>query len=183
MSGGVAATGLCRLRFRAPDAAFELAVPGDIVLADLLPTVLGYAGPGVEESGVEHDGWVLQRAGGPPLDEELSLEALGVRDGEELHLRPRRDTLPEVHFDDLVDGVRSGMAARGDSWRPAVTHHLALILALVALATGLFLLALPGDGDLRWACAAGAAVLLLGGAAAAGRAVGDAPAGTALAAA
>ncbi|MER5352512.1 type VII secretion integral membrane protein EccD [Kitasatospora sp. NPDC002551] len=179
----MAATGLCRLRFRAPDSAFELAVPGDIVLADLLPTVLGYAGPGVEENGVEHDGWVLQRAGGEPLDEEQTLESLGVKDGEELHLRPRRAALPEVHFDDLVDGVRSGMVARGDTWRPAVTHHLALVLTLVALAVGLFLLALPGEGDLRWACAAAAAVLLLGGATAAGRAVGDAPAATALGAA
>ncbi|MGW2546573.1 EsaB/YukD family protein, partial [Kitasatospora sp. NPDC001574] len=144
MSGAVAATGLCRLRFRAPEAAFELAVPGDVVLADLMPTVVGYAGTAVEESGVEHDGWVLQRLGGEPFDEELTLEALAVRDGEELYLRPRRDALPEVHFDDLVDGVRTGVIARGDSWRPAVTHHLALALTLLALVGGLLLLALPG---------------------------------------
>ncbi|MEK2490129.1 type VII secretion integral membrane protein EccD [Kitasatospora purpeofusca] len=183
MSGAVAATGLCRLRFRAPDTAFELAVPGDVVLADLLPTVLGYAGRSVEEGGVEHDGWVLQRAGGAPLDEELTLEALAVRDGEELFLRPRRDALPEVHFDDLVDGVRTGMAGRGDSWRPVVTHHTALALALLALAGGLLVLALPGPDGARWVFAAVTAVLLLGGAAAASRSVGDGPAGTALGAA
>ncbi|MED7955011.1 MULTISPECIES: type VII secretion integral membrane protein EccD [unclassified Streptomyces] len=180
MSGAVAATGLCRLRFRAPEAAFELAVPGDVVLADLMPTVVGYAGTAVEESGVEHDGWVLQRLGGEPFDEELTLEALAVRDGEELFLRPRRDALPEVHFDDLVDGVRTGVIARGDSWRPAVTHHLALALTLLALVGGLLLLALPGPEGVRCVCAAVAALLLFGGAAAASRAVGDAPAGTAL---
>ncbi|MEV0187923.1 type VII secretion integral membrane protein EccD [Kitasatospora purpeofusca] len=180
MSGAVAATGLCRLRFRAPETAFELAVPGDVVLADLLPTVLGYAGQGVEEGGVEHDGWVLQRAGGAPLDEELTLEALAVHDGEELFLRPRRDALPEVHFDDLVDGVRTGVTSGADSWRPVVSHHLALTLAVLALVGGLLLLTLPGPDGVRGACAAVTAVLLLGGAGAACRMVGDVPAGTAL---
>ncbi|MFC5666677.1 type VII secretion integral membrane protein EccD [Kitasatospora misakiensis] len=183
MSSTTAATGLVRLRFRAPGAAFELALPGDVVLADLLPAVLGYAGPDVTESGTEHSGWILQRLGGPPLDEERTLEELGLSDGEELFLRPGRDALPEVHFDDLVDGVRSGTAARGDSWRPAATHHLALALALVALAGGLLLVALPGPDGPRCAAAAVVAVLLLAGGTAAARLIDDSPAGTALAAA
>ncbi|MFC9328463.1 type VII secretion integral membrane protein EccD [Kitasatospora sp. NPDC057015] len=180
MSGTTVAAGLVRLRFRAPEAAFELALPGDVVLADLLPAVLGYAGPGVEESGSEHSGWVLQRPGGPPLDEERTLEGLGLHDGEELFLRPGLEALPEVHFDDLVDGVRAGTTARGDSWRPAATHHLALALALTVLACGLLLLALPGPAGPRCAAAAVTAVLLLGGGAAATRLVGDPPAGVAL---
>ncbi|MFE7559386.1 type VII secretion integral membrane protein EccD [Kitasatospora sp. NPDC057500] len=178
-----AATGLVRLRFRAPGAAFELALPGDVVLADLLPAVLGYAGPDVAESGTEHSGWVLQRLGGAPLDEERTLEELGLTDGEELFLRPGGAALPEVHFDDLVDGVRTGTAARGDSWRPAATHHLALLLAVLTLAGGLLLLALPGPEGPRCAAAAVVAVLLLAGGAAAARLIGDSPAGTALAAA
>ncbi|MFF1908941.1 type VII secretion integral membrane protein EccD [Kitasatospora sp. NPDC058218] len=183
MSGTTVAAGLVRLRFRAPEAAFELALPGDVVLADLLPAVLGYAGSAVEEGGIEHSGWVLQRAGGPPLDEERTLEALGLHDGEELFLRPGQEALPEVHFDDLVDGVRAGTTARGDSWRPAATHHLALALALVALAGGLLLLALPGPDGPRCAAAAVTAVLLLAGGGAATRLVGDPPAGAALGAA
>ncbi|MEV4615643.1 type VII secretion integral membrane protein EccD [Kitasatospora sp. NPDC049258] len=178
-----AVTGLCRLRFRAPDSSFELAVPSDVVLADLLPGVLGYAGAEVEESGIEHAGWVLQRLGGEPLDEERTLEGLGLRDGEELFLRPRVAALPPVHFDDLVDGVRSGMQECGDSWRPVMTHHLALTMALVALAGGVLLLALPGPAQMRCAAAAVAAVLLLFGAGGACRSVGDAAAGTALGAA
>ncbi|MFJ1751862.1 type VII secretion integral membrane protein EccD [Kitasatospora sp. NPDC088134] len=181
MSGGTAAQGLVRLRFRAPDAAFELAVPGDVVLADLLPAVLGHAGPGAEESGGDHGGWVLQRAGGRPLDEERTLEALGLHDGEELFLRPGLGELPEVHFDDLVDGVRTGTTARGDSWRPATTHRFALALTLAALACGLLLLAQPGPAAPRCAAAGAAAVLLLAGAAAVARLVGDRTAGLALA--
>ncbi|MER7705857.1 type VII secretion integral membrane protein EccD [Kitasatospora sp. NPDC097605] len=183
MSTTTAATGLVRLRFRAPGAAFELALPGDVVLADLLPAVLGYAGPDVAESGTEHSGWVLQRLGAAPLDEEQTLEELGLTDGEELFLRPGREALPEVHFDDLVDGVRTGTAARGDSWRPAATRRLALALALATLAGGLLLLARPGPEGPRCAAAVVVAVLLLAGGTAAARLLRDPTAGTALAAA
>ncbi|MFI9328932.1 type VII secretion integral membrane protein EccD [Kitasatospora sp. NPDC052868] len=177
---GTAVAGLCRLRFRTPDTVFELAVPVDVPLADLLPAVLGYAGPGVDEQGIEHDGWILQRLGGAPLDEELGADALGLHDGEELHLRPRREPLPEVHFDDMADGVATGMRARPDTWRPALTHHLALALAVAALAGGLALLLLPGPQHTRDLAAAVTGVLLLLGALSASRAVGDAGAGTAL---
>ncbi|MFG2905171.1 type VII secretion integral membrane protein EccD [Kitasatospora sp. NPDC048286] len=182
MSGGAVA-GLCRLRFRAPESAFELVVPSDVVLADLVPAVLAHAGAETEEAGAEHSGWVLQRVGEEPLDEELTLDALGLRDGQELFLRPRTAELPPVHFDDLVDGVRSGMLERRDSWRPALTHHLAVAAALVALAGGLALLFLPGPAELRCAAAAVVAVLLLVGAGGATRTVGDGAAGTALGAA
>ncbi|GGV20700.1 type VII secretion integral membrane protein EccD [Kitasatospora herbaricolor] len=180
---GTTVAGLCRLRFRTPDAVFDLAVPADVPLADLLPAVLGFAGPGLDELGVDHDGWILQRLGGAPLDEELGADALGLHDGDELHLRPRRDPLPEVHFDDMADGVATAMRARPDTWRPALTHHLALGLALSVLVGGLALLLLPGTRGSRDLAAALTGVLLLLGAASGSRAVGDAGAGTALGAA
>ena len=180
---GSAVAGLCRLRFRAPDALFELSVPSDVPLADLLPAVLRHAGADFEEQGVEHDGWVLQRLGGEPLDEELGTEALGLHDGDDLYLRPRREALPAVHFDDLADGVATGMRELPDTWRPALTHHLALALALTALAGGLALLLLPGPQQTRDLAAAVTGLLLLFGAASASRAVGDAGAGTAFGAA
>ncbi|MFJ2187057.1 type VII secretion integral membrane protein EccD [Kitasatospora sp. NPDC087861] len=177
---GTAVAGLCRLRFRTPEAVLELAVPADVPLADLLPAVLAQAGPELEEQGVEHDGWVLQRLGGPPLDEELGADALDLHDGDELYLRPRRDALPEVHYDDLADGVATGMRARSDTWRPALTHHVALGLAVAVLAGGLAVLLLPGPAQTRALAAAVTGLLLLLGALSASRAVGDAGAGTAL---
>ncbi|MCX4745836.1 type VII secretion integral membrane protein EccD [Kitasatospora sp. NBC_01287] len=178
-----AVAGLCRLRFHAPGTAFELAVPADVPLADLLPAVLGHAGPDLAESGLEHGGWVLQRLGQEPLDEEQSAEALALHDGDTLYLRPRREALPVVHFDDLVDGVATGMRERGDSWRPALTHRLSLAVALLALAGGWVVLALPGPTGVREAAAAAAALLLLLGSASAARAMADPGAGTALGAA
>ncbi len=175
-----AVAGLCRLRFHAPGSAFELAVPADVPLVDLLPAVIGYAGPDLDEQGLDHGGWVLQRLGGEPLDEERGTDALGLHDGDELYLRPRRTALPPVHFDDLVDGVATGMLERGDTWRPLLTHHLALGLAMVALTGGVALLALPGAHALRDLAAAVTGALLLLGAASAARAMSDAGAGTAL---
>ncbi|WP_037902546.1 type VII secretion integral membrane protein EccD [Streptomyces sp. NRRL S-350] len=179
-ANGAAVAGLCRLRFRTPEAVFELAVPADIPLADLLPAVLAHAGTDLDEQGVEHDGWILQRLGHPPLDEELGADALDLHDGDELHLRPRREALPEVHYDDLADGLATGMRERPDTWRPALTHHSALTLAVTALAGGAALLLLPGPAPARAAAAAVTALLLLLGALSASRAVGDAGAGTAL---
>lgn len=77
-----AVAGLCRLRFHTPQAAFELAVPADVPLADLLPAVLSYAGGELAEQGLDHGGWVLQRLGDEPLDEEQSADALELRDGD-----------------------------------------------------------------------------------------------------
>ncbi|WP_231607674.1 type VII secretion integral membrane protein EccD [Streptacidiphilus albus] len=178
-----AGAALCRLRFHAPQSVFELAVPADIPLGDLLPTVVGYAGDDLEEQGIEHGGWVLQHLGGAALDEELTPEALGLHDGGELYLRPRRAELPPVHFDDLIDGLAVGLQQRGGSWRPVLTHHLAVGLGMLALAGGFVLLALPGGHQLRDIAAAVTGVLLLLGAASAARAMGDAGAGTALGAA
>ncbi|GAB7186954.1 type VII secretion integral membrane protein EccD [Kitasatospora sp. Ki12] len=182
MSSSVVA-GLCRLRFHAPEAVFELSVPADVPLADLLPAILGHAGPDLAEEGLEHGGWVLQRLGEDPLDEERSAESLGLHDGDALYLRERHGTLPPVHFDDLVDGVATGMNERGDTWRPGLTRILALALALTALAAGWVLLALPGPAAPREAAAAAVALLLLLGAASASRAMADAGAGAALGAA
>ncbi|MGH3374441.1 MAG: EsaB/YukD family protein, partial [Actinoallomurus sp.] len=118
-----AAAGLCRLRFRAPEKMFELAVPADVPLADLLPAIIGHAGSDLEEKGLDHGGWVLQGLGADPLDEERTAESLGLHDGDELYFRPRREAMPPVHFDDLVDGVATGMRSRGDSWRPEATYR------------------------------------------------------------
>ncbi|MFF0205160.1 type VII secretion integral membrane protein EccD [Streptomyces sp. NPDC005017] len=181
---GSAAAGLCRLRFHGPHKVVELSVPADVPLADLLPTIVGYSGDDLDEKAVEAGGWVLQRLGEEPLDEERAVEALGLRDGESLYLRLRREALPEVHFDDIVDGVASGLERRGDGWHPALTHHVALGVALLALAGGFALLALSGGlGSLRVVAASAIGVLLLLGAGSAARAVGDAGAGTALGAA
>lgn len=172
---------LCRITVRAPEKFIDLAVPGDIPVADLLPALLDYAGEEAQESGLEHGGWVLQRLGGAPLGEESTLDAAGVRDGETLHLRPRADALPEPHFDDLVDGIATNMERRPFAWTSTVSRRVLIGLAVTALAAGSVLLALPGlDFWLRIGVLFAGGLLMLAGAASASRAVGDAGAGAAL---
>ncbi|MFE7810851.1 type VII secretion integral membrane protein EccD [Streptomyces sp. NPDC057433] len=175
------AASLCRVTVRAPARTVDLAVPSDVPVADLLPTVIGYGGDDLEEAGLEHGGWVLQRLGGPPLDPESTLDSLGLRDGEELCLRPRTEALPEVHLDDLVDGISATMQQRPHGWSPEAGRRLLRGLAVVTLALGMVLLALPGtEGWIRAVAAGAAGLLLLAGAGSATRAVGDAGAGSAL---
>ncbi|MFF3557977.1 type VII secretion integral membrane protein EccD [Streptomyces tsukubensis] len=172
---------LCRVTVRAPAKSIDLAVPADVPVADLLPALVRYAGDDLSEQGLEHGGWVLQRLGGRPLDEDTSLESHGVLDGETLHLRPHTDALPEVLLDDLVEGVATTMETQPFAWTAQAARRVLLTLLVLTLAAGLAVLAVPGpSGGLRALAAAATGLLLLGGAASAGRAVGDAGAGAAL---
>jgi type VII secretion integral membrane protein EccD len=174
VSNGTSA-GLCRLTVRAPTKAIDLAVPADVPVADLLPAVLGYGGDDLGEAGLEHEGWVLQRLGGAPLDHEATLESLGLRDGDTVYLRPRTEALPEVRLDDIVHGISTTMKESPHGWSPQASRRLLRGLTLVALIGALVIIALPGGPAAQREIAAGSfALLLLAGAAAASRAVGDA---------
>ncbi|MEU7023515.1 type VII secretion integral membrane protein EccD [Streptomyces sp. NPDC046203] len=167
---------LCRLTVRAPAGTIDLAVPADVPVADLLPTVLRYCGDDLEEEGLDHGGWVLQRLGDRPLDEEATLETLGLGDGDVLHLRPRADAMPEVRLDDLVDGIADITRERLHAWTEETSRRLLRGFVAGVLLLGLGLLAWPGGPVAPRVATAGAAgLLLLAGAATASRAVGDAP--------
>jgi type VII secretion integral membrane protein EccD len=172
---------LCHLTVRAPGRILDLAVPADVPVADLLPTLLRYSGEELEENGLDHGGWVLQRLGESPLDDEGTLESLGLKDGDVLHLRPHADALPEVRLDDLVDAIADVMGERVHGWSPAVGRRLLRGAVAVCVLTALGVLAWPGGPVVpRVVTAAVAGLLLLAGAATASRAVGDAAAGATL---
>ncbi|MEN3356723.1 MAG: hypothetical protein V7637_705 [Mycobacteriales bacterium] len=175
-----AASELCRLTVVAPSGMAEVALPADVPLADLLPTLVKQAGGDLPDAGLVHDGWVLQRLGGPPLDEDQTPAGLVLRDGETVYLRPRQAALPTIDFDDLVDGVSTGVRDRADRWRGGFTRAAYLGVMLAALAVGLGVLLLPGPTGTRAGVAGVVAVLLLAGGAAASRAVGDAVGGAGL---
>ncbi|MFF4761248.1 type VII secretion integral membrane protein EccD [Streptomyces sp. NPDC001292] len=172
---------LCRLTVRAPSRTIDLAVPADVPVADLLPTLLRYCVEGMEEEGLDHGGWVLQRLGGPALDDEATLEALDLHDGEILHLRPRAETMPEVRLDDLVEGIADVTRVRLHAWTPDTSRQLLRGFIVCVLVIGLGMLALPGGPVVPRVVTAGVAgLLLLAGAATASRAVGDAATGAVL---
>ena len=173
---------LCRLTICGPSRTVELAVPVHVPLIDLLPALLGHLGENLADAGLDHEGWVLQRLGDPPLREELSVSALGLRDGDLVHLRPRSEQLPPLDFDDLIDGIAVGISGRQDRWRPEMTRRLLAGLLGGALAVGLALLA-GHVGTTSVLLAAGMTAVLLGLTAAASRAFADVPATAVLGAA
>lgn len=170
---------LCRLTVCGPSRSVELAVPVHVPLIDLLPALLGHLGENLADTGLDHEGWVLQRLGDPPLREELSVAALGLRDGDMVHLRPRSEQLPTLDFDDLIDGIAVGISGRPDRWRPEMSRRLLAGLLGGSLAVGLAVLA-GHLGTTSALLAAGMTAILLGLTAAASRAFADVPAAAVL---
>jgi type VII secretion integral membrane protein EccD len=171
-----AATGsgeMCRLIVYGPASRVELAVPAHVPLGDLMPTVLGHLDPALATSGLGHGGWVVQRLGEPPLDEDQGTAGNGLYDGDVLHLRPRDDQLPLVDFDDLVDGVHTGLSAGADLWRPAFTRRACVAVAALAGLIAVFVTTFAGSGAVTAAGAVVIGAVLLGAAIAMDRAFGD----------
>lgn len=123
---------MCRLSVVGPTSRVELAVPSHIPIAELLPTIVGHLDPVLATRGLDHGGWVLQRLGHPPLDEDLGTAAAGLLDGDVLYLRPRTGALAQAQYDDLVDGVQSVLDAREDTWDATWTRRAALAAGAVA---------------------------------------------------
>jgi ESX secretion system protein EccD len=165
------ATDLCRVVLVTPFRTLELALPTGVPLCDLMPVLVQQANPSGRGRQGEGD-WVIQRFGTGPLDEELTPDALQLRDGETLYLRPRTAQLPPVHFDDLVDGLATGVSRRPDRWRESMTRALFVCLGGLVLLTG-FALLCNGGFPARIAVAGGITVVLVVMATLFSRALGD----------
>ncbi|GGI69264.1 hypothetical protein GCM10011581_02820 [Saccharopolyspora subtropica] len=164
---------LCRLRLIIGSRALDMALPPDVALIDMLPGILRALGGKVADQGVEHEGWVLQRIGGTPLDETRTAEELGLLDGETIHVRPRAAALPPIDFDDLVAGIGEQTRTWDNRWSAERTRFMLLAFAAATFGLGALLLASGGLTPARMFTAAGAAVALVVTAAALNRALGD----------
>jgi type VII secretion integral membrane protein EccD len=172
---------LCRVTVVAPRMRLDVAVPSDVPLAQLVPTLLWHAGEHTAEVGAGHGGWALQRLGGHPFDTSRSLAASGVRDGEILYFRPRSAVLPELHFDDPVDGVATVLREQTARWSPASTRRCALAGVALLPATGIAPLIAHGPAwGLPTLIAGVLALVLVLAAGGMSRAAGDGVAGVCL---
>jgi type VII secretion integral membrane protein EccD len=145
--------GLSRVTIVAPDTRMDLALPSELPLADLLPTLLFHAGRHVADEGLSHGGWALSRVGGAPLDSGRSAAQLEIKDGEILFLTPRAATAPEVVFDDVVDAVATATLDRPGRWTPATTRRFSVGFAATALLGGVAAVLLAGPPQLPGALA------------------------------
>lgn len=170
-----------RLRFVLGDKAVDVALPGDVQLVDLLPSVLSQFGKEWVEQSVDHEGWIAQRLGEPPMPEDRSFTELNLLDGETVYLRPRSAEMAALDYDDLVDGVAERVRADAGQWTPARTRWMLRAVMGVTLLVALAAF-LAGDGaPSLWMLPASLGLVLLCCAGALARAVGAVVDGTLLA--
>jgi type VII secretion integral membrane protein EccD len=164
---------LCRVVVVTPRKSAELALPANVALADLVAALLAQVGRDDAEGDWAGAGVVVQRLGGPPLDEDRTPAELGLHDGDTLYLRPRDVPMPALTYDDLIDGVATRLQARAGRWSPVMTRRALLVVALVVLLLGVVALLLDGPAAGRAVAGGAAALVLLGGAGAAARSFDD----------
>lgn len=174
---------LARVTIAAPQRRMDVALPDNLLVAELLPHLLRHAGDEVADAGDRHDGWVLRRATGAVLEPTRSLSVQGVRDGELLHLAPRREEWPELAYDDVVEVIAAGARRVGRSWGQAATRRSGMTITGAVLALGPPLAILAGP---PWPLPAGVALAVAAVLAVVGvllsRAFSDATAGATVAA-
>ena len=126
---------LCRITVIGPARKVDLAVPARMPVASLMPMLVRHTtdlGRAPDAAGAE-ESWVLQRLGQAPFELSGTPETLDWLEGEELHLRPAEDPLPELDFDDLAEGVATVVNRRADRWQPEYRRVLFIVLSLVAM--------------------------------------------------
>jgi type VII secretion integral membrane protein EccD len=176
--GAMNITGLLRVTIATPQRRLDLALPEQSSVAEVLPGVLTKAGEHLADEGAPGGGWVLRRADGTELLLGRSLSSHRIRDGEILHLVPRRLDWPELEYDDLVDAVAAGSGRLGAAWSPWHTRMSGLACAAVALLvviTSILRLGAPWQAPGGWLLVT--ALLLVAGAVTLARVVGDSGAG------
>ena len=145
---------LARVTVAAPKRRMDVALPDNMLVAELLPHLLRHAGDELADTEDRYGGWVLRRTNGAVLEPTRTLATQGVRDGEVLHLVPRRDDWPEMAYDDVVEMIAAGARRAGQSWGKTATRRCGLAVASAVLAFGLFPLVTSGP---PWPLPAGVA--------------------------
>jgi type VII secretion integral membrane protein EccD len=160
-----------------PRTRIDLALPSDVPLSDLLPTILHQAGEYYIDEAGDNGGWILTRLGEEAIDTGHSCSQLGINDGEMLYLNPADAAKPEVVFDDIIDAIATATDQRGNRWDHLATKRFSVGVGTAALAFGAVAILLTGH--LASAIVAlSIAAILVGASALLSRAVGDSRAAT-----
>jgi type VII secretion integral membrane protein EccD len=146
---------LVRVTVAAPGRNADVALPGTVEVAALLPSLMRHLGESIVD-GEPSGGWALRRPDGKALDTGRSL-AVQVRDGDTVYLVPGRDQWPEPEYDDLADAIAAGLR-RSPRWDGGATLTFGLVVVGFALLAGLYpVLTFHGGGP-----APGLAALVMG---------------------
>jgi type VII secretion integral membrane protein EccD len=115
----------------------DLALPGTLPLADVMPQLLRFCAP--EERPDRPAAWALGRLGGPNFALAGSLADEEVADGDILELRAPHAAVSPAHVEDVRDAVEEAVDESGRQWDPATTVRFAIGVATAALAAAILL--------------------------------------------
>ncbi|MFC9998491.1 type VII secretion integral membrane protein EccD [Nocardia sp. NPDC127526] len=142
---------LARVTILAKHTQVDMAIPVDVPVALVIPSVVDMVAQHSRANDFDHDGeqfepheWVLARVGRPPFSNSLSLAEQEVRDGELLMLESAEHTAPTPLFDDIMYNVAIADADHFRGWTPRTARLTGSILAVLTMLVGcLGLLAAP----------------------------------------
>jgi type VII secretion integral membrane protein EccD len=169
VSGAVAAPELCRItvltKHSEVDLTLPLGVPVALLLAGIVDLVAAHRPDNefdVTPERVEPEAWTLARIGQGPLAGALSLDELGVRDGDVLILEESSAPSAPPLFDDVMYNVAVAGRDRLRRWsdRTAAMVGAAVAAASITIGCGSLLL-LPSSGSERLVAGIATAVLTL----------------------
>jgi type VII secretion integral membrane protein EccD len=138
---------LSRVTIVAPATRVDLALPANVPLATLLPTLLRYAGEQLPDDPGAPAGWILTRLGGKVLDSGRTAAQLDIRDGEVLYFTPKAHAAEELIFDDVVDAVATATQRRTGRWQPDGTRRFSVTFATLSLLGGAAAMFFSGAGS------------------------------------
>ena len=150
--------GLVRVSVVAGERRADLALPGALPVAELLPELARAVG--VLDGQTAYGGYSLLTSDGRTLSGETGLTFQGVEDGGVLTISSGVDEEPPRVYDDIVEAMADAVENDMRPWEPAAGRRTALSAAALLLGLGALALALQRP-DLVAGAAAGVAALVL----------------------
>jgi type VII secretion integral membrane protein EccD len=158
----VAGSGLVRVSVVAGERRVDLALPGAVPVAELLPELARAVG--VLDAQTVHGGYRLVTAEGRRLSGEAGLTFQGVEDGGVLTVAAGVDDPAPRVYDDIVEAMADAVETGLSPWQADAGRRTALSSAAVLLALGALALVLQRPNLVAGVGAGIGALLLVAGA-------------------
>ena len=152
-------TGLLRVSIVAGNRRTDLALPGAVAVAELVPELARSLG--VLDAQTVHGGYHLVTADGRRLSPSAGLGLQHVHDGDVLTLAQGIDAPVDRVYDDVVEAMADAVESTTTPWSQAAARLTTLVAAAGLLGLGAAAIALQRPDVLAGALAGVVAVLLL----------------------
>jgi type VII secretion integral membrane protein EccD len=150
---------LVRISAVAGDRRVDLALPGGVAVAELLPEIARQVG--VLDRETVHGGYRLVAQDGRVLSDEVGLIAQSIDDGHVLSVTVGADDPAPRVYDDIVEAMSDAVEKDVRPWEPASGRRTALVAAVLVLGLGALSLGLQRPGAIAGGAAGAIAVVLI----------------------